>query len=64
MRGKSVVARIFARYTSAVLSSPSHWRELDARTGIVAHGLFLGMATDLLVAGDDSIEHRTRSREV
>jgi ribose 5-phosphate isomerase A len=37
---------------------------LDARTGIVAHGLFLGMATDLLVAGDDGIEHRTRSREV
>jgi ribose 5-phosphate isomerase A len=36
-------------------------RELDARTGIVAHGLFLGMATDLLVAGDDDIEHRTRS---
>jgi ribose 5-phosphate isomerase A len=39
-------------------------RELDARTGIVAHGLFLGMATDLLVAGDDGIEHRTRSRDV
>jgi ribose 5-phosphate isomerase A len=35
-------------------------RELDARTGIVEHGLFLGMATDLLVAGDDGIEHRTR----
>jgi ribose 5-phosphate isomerase A len=37
-------------------------RKLDARTGIVEHGLFLGMATDLLVAGDDNIEHRTRSR--
>ena len=35
-------------------------RELDARTGIVEHGLFLGMATDLLVASDDGIEHRTR----
>jgi ribose 5-phosphate isomerase A len=35
-------------------------RELDARTGIVEHGLFLGMATDLLVAGDGGIEHRTR----
>ena len=37
-------------------------RELDARTGIVAHGLFLGLATDLLVAGDDETERRTRSR--
>jgi ribose 5-phosphate isomerase A len=37
-------------------------RALDARTGIVAHGLFLGLATDLLVAGDDAIEHRTRAR--
>jgi ribose 5-phosphate isomerase A len=35
-------------------------RELDARTGIVEHGLFLGMATDLLIAGDSGIEHRTR----
>jgi ribose 5-phosphate isomerase A len=37
-------------------------RELDARTGIVPHGLFLGMATDLLVAGDGPIAHRTRPR--
>src|SRR4051794_26008524 len=35
-------------------------RELDARTGIVEHGLFLGMATDLLVAGNKAIEHFTR----
>jgi ribose 5-phosphate isomerase A len=34
-------------------------RELDARTGIVEHGLFLGMATDLLVAGDDDVQHLT-----
>ncbi|MDF3016654.1 MAG: hypothetical protein K0R44_1879 [Thermomicrobiales bacterium] len=33
-------------------------------TGIVAHGLFPGMATALLVAADNGIEHRTRSREV
>jgi ribose 5-phosphate isomerase A len=37
-------------------------RALDARTGIVEHGLFLGMATDLLVAGDDAIQHTTRAR--
>jgi ribose 5-phosphate isomerase A len=35
-------------------------RVLDSRAGIVEHGLFLGMATDLLVAGDKAIEHRTR----
>jgi ribose 5-phosphate isomerase A len=38
-------------------------RALEARTGIVEHGLFLGMATDLLVAGVDHIEHRTRGRD-
>jgi ribose 5-phosphate isomerase A len=37
-------------------------RQLDARTGIVEHGLFLDMATDLLVAGDDDIQHTTRAR--
>ncbi len=30
---------------------------LDARTGIVAHGLFLGLATDLIVAGATGIKH-------
>ena len=33
---------------------------LAARAGIVEHGLFLGMATDLVVAGPGGIEHRTR----
>ncbi len=33
---------------------------LDRRAGIVAHGLFLGLATDLLVATDTGVEHRTR----
>lgn len=33
---------------------------LDRRAGIVEHGLFLGLATDLLVAGPDGVEHRTR----
>jgi ribose 5-phosphate isomerase A len=35
-------------------------RELDARTGIVEHGLFLGLATDLLVATDHGVKHKTR----
>ncbi len=31
---------------------------LDARAGVAAHGLFLGLATDLIVAGPGGVEHR------
>ena len=34
--------------------------ELGARAGILEHGLFLGLATDLIVAGDAGITHRSR----
>jgi ribose 5-phosphate isomerase A len=34
---------------------------LDARTGIVAHGLFLGLATEVIVAGASGIKHLTPS---
>jgi ribose 5-phosphate isomerase A len=33
---------------------------LDAQTGIVAHGLFLGLATEVIVAGTGGIKHITR----
>jgi len=33
---------------------------LGARAGIVEHGLFLGLATDLIIAGGDGIRHLTR----
>ena len=33
---------------------------LRARAGIVEHGLFLGLATDLIVAGKDGIRHLKR----
>jgi ribose 5-phosphate isomerase A len=33
---------------------------LDARAGIVEHGLFLGLATDVIVAGAGGIQHLTR----
>jgi ribose 5-phosphate isomerase A len=33
---------------------------IQARAGVVAHGLFLKLATDLIVAGSTGIEHRTR----
>ena len=35
--------------------------QLDARAGIVEHGLFLGLATDVIVAGPSGIEHLTRN---
>jgi ribose 5-phosphate isomerase A len=34
--------------------------KLDARAGIVEHGLFLGLATDVIVAGGTGIRHLTR----
>jgi ribose 5-phosphate isomerase A len=34
---------------------------LHARAGIAEHGLFLGLTTDLLIAGPDGVEHRTTS---
>lgn len=34
--------------------------QLNQRTGIVEHGLFLDMVTDLIVAGVGGIEHETR----
>jgi ribose 5-phosphate isomerase A len=33
---------------------------LDARTGIVEHGLFLDIAQDVFVAGEDGIQHLRR----
>ena len=32
-------------------------RQIKAETGIVEHGLFLGLATDVIVAGGDGIRH-------
>ena len=34
--------------------------KLGARAGIVEHGLFLGIANDVIVAGADGIRHLTR----
>ena len=35
-------------------------RGLEARAGVVAHGLFLGLATDIVVAGPAGVVHRSR----
>jgi ribose 5-phosphate isomerase A len=34
--------------------------QLQSRAGVVAHGLFLGLATDVIVAGTAGVEHRIR----
>jgi ribose 5-phosphate isomerase A len=36
--------------------------KLNARTGIVEHGLFLGLATDLIVAGAKGVRHIERTK--
>lgn len=36
---------------------------LSHRAGIVEHGLFLELATDVIIAGKAGIEHRTRPRQ-
>jgi ribose 5-phosphate isomerase A len=35
---------------------------LRERAGVVDHGIFIGLATDLIVAGPSGVEHRTNSR--
>ncbi len=35
--------------------------KLNERAGIVEHGLFLGLATDVIVAGEGEIKHLTRT---
>ncbi|MBW2583785.1 MAG: ribose 5-phosphate isomerase A, partial [Deltaproteobacteria bacterium] len=35
---------------------------LNDRAGIVEHGLFLGLATDVIVAGRENIRHLRRNK--
>ncbi|MGZ4676225.1 MAG: ribose-5-phosphate isomerase RpiA [Acidimicrobiia bacterium] len=47
--------------TFGPIDDPSRLAALIARrAGIVEHGLFLDLATDLLIAGPAGVEHRTR----
>jgi ribose 5-phosphate isomerase A len=34
--------------------------QLNGRAGIVEHGLFLGLASDVIVAGKEGLQHLTR----
>ena len=43
-----------------IADAPALSRQLNARAGITAHGLFLGLATDVIVAGSGGIRHLRR----
>jgi len=46
------------------IADPARLAEsLSRRAGIVEHGLFLELATDVIIAGPAGIEHRTRPRQ-
>lgn len=40
-----------------IADAPSLARKLEARAGILEHGLFLGLATDVLVGGAGGVKH-------
>ena len=44
-----------------IADGPALAAQLEARAGIVEHGLFLGLTHDVLIAGDHSVEHRARA---
>ena len=44
----------------AIADAPALAIKLDARAGVTAHGLFLGLATDVIVAGANGIRHLHR----
>jgi ribose 5-phosphate isomerase A len=43
-----------------IADAPRLAAALGARAGIVEHGLFIGLADDLIVAGPSGVQHRTR----
>jgi len=43
-----------------IADAPALASALSARAGIVEHGLFIGLADDLIVASAQGVEHRTR----
>ena len=44
-----------------IADAPKLAAALNSRAGIVEHGLFIGLATDLIVAGASGVQHRTRN---
>jgi ribose 5-phosphate isomerase A len=45
-----------------IADAPRLAAALDARAGIVEHGLFIGLADDLIVAGAQGVQHRHTER--
>jgi ribose 5-phosphate isomerase A len=41
-----------------IADAPALAGALEGRPGIIEHGLFLGLATDLFVAGPKGVEHQ------
>lgn len=52
--------RILDCHFGPILDARDLASRLDARAGIVEHGLFIGLATDLVVAGEQGIDIRSR----
>ena len=44
-----------------IADAPKLAAALNSRAGIVEHGLFIDLATDLIVAGASGVQHRTRN---
>jgi ribose 5-phosphate isomerase A len=43
-----------------IADAPALAAQLEARAGVVEHGLFIGLTHDLLIATDHTVEHRVR----
>jgi ribose 5-phosphate isomerase A len=48
----------------AIADAPSLAAKLEARAGIIAHGLFLGLAQDVIVAGAGCVRHVRRGEKM
>lgn len=52
--------RIFDCRFESIQDPPKLATQLSARAGIVEHGLFIGLATDVVIAGREGIRHLRR----
>ena len=52
-----------SRFGSPIHDAPAIARALGARAGIIEHGLFIGIAEDLIVAGVTGVRHMRRGTD-
>ncbi|MBE9508805.1 MAG: ribose-5-phosphate isomerase A [Chloroflexi bacterium] len=50
-------------YFGPILQPARLAAQINGRAGIVGHGLFLGLATDVIVAGEQGMRHLKRDKE-